>query len=349
MTRLIAMELTHSILHATARVQSVVHVKTVLLISPGGDRLTGVRVADRPVRSRGGSGSSAAGQVIGKSTTDERVSMRRTDDSRRAALRAVALGPCLLAAAAGCVAGDVPAAGEKTSDVRRGAGTRQDRGEEEIPFAAAKLLIEHNATAGDTGFQGFVDGEPWRRFEIIAPDGRPVLSVKPRRELARLGLTELFFETQEPANDEVPIAEVLALLPPGEYEFEGQTIDGVELEASATLTHTLPAGPTILSPAEGAIVDPDQLVVSWRPVTRTLDGSSDVHIVGYQLIVEKDEEPPFPQSFAGNLFSVHVMAETTSVTVSKEFLDPGSAYKVEVLAIEESGNQTITESTFHTR
>jgi hypothetical protein len=36
------------------------------------------------------------------------------------------------------------------------------------------------------------------------------------------------------------------------------------------------------------------------------------------------------------------------VTVPPEFLKPGTAYKVEVLAIAENGNQTITESEFST-
>jgi hypothetical protein len=48
------------------------------------------------------------------------------------------------------------------------------------------------------------------------------------------------------------------------------------------------------------------------------------------------------------VFSVDLPASTTSVTVPAEFLEPGTQYKVEVLAIEASGNQTITEVEFMT-
>ena len=34
--------------------------------------------------------------------------------------------------------------------------------ETEIPLKEAKLLIEHNATGLDTGFQIFIDGEEWK-------------------------------------------------------------------------------------------------------------------------------------------------------------------------------------------
>jgi len=68
-----------------------------------------------------------------------------------------------------------------------------------IPLKEAKLNIEHNATAHDTGFQGFVDSEGWKRLDVAGPDGI-VLSFRGRGELGKLGLTELFFETVEPEN-----------------------------------------------------------------------------------------------------------------------------------------------------
>ena len=38
----------------------------------------------------------------------------------------------------------------------------QEPGAASIPLKEAKLNIEHNATANDTGFQGFIDSEGWR-------------------------------------------------------------------------------------------------------------------------------------------------------------------------------------------
>ena len=77
------------------------------------------------------------------------------------------------------------------------------------PLKDAKLNIEHNATDNDTGFQGFIDGEGWHRLDVRGPRGR-VLSFEGRGSLATLGSTELFFETVEPTNADVPISAMLA-------------------------------------------------------------------------------------------------------------------------------------------
>jgi hypothetical protein len=219
-------------------------------------------------------------------------------------------------------------------------------GGEPVPLKEAKLNIEHNATDEDTGFQGFIDSEGWERLEINGPDGT-VLVLEGRGELGTLGLTELFFETVEPENAEVPIDEILAVLPEGDYIIEGTTVDGERTEGTALLTHDIPAGPVLMSPAEGATVPAAGLVMDWEPVTQTIDGEP-VTIVAYQLIVEKDEEP-HPHAFAKRVLSVHVGPSVTSVTVPDEFLEPGTLYQWEVLAIEESGNQTLSSSEFSTQ
>src|SRR5690349_9768086 len=76
-----------------------------------------------------------------------------------------------------------------------------------IELEQAKLIIEQNATDQDTGFQGFVDGEPWQQLQIRNPDGELILTMNPKNNLRDLGLTEMFFETNEPPNAEVPIEE----------------------------------------------------------------------------------------------------------------------------------------------
>lgn len=213
-------------------------------------------------------------------------------------------------------------------------------------FPDVKFLIEHNATDADTGFQAFVDGAPWNTLTIADPDKRPVLEIRARGNLKQLGLTELFFETNEPENAEVPIPELLARFPEGKYTFEGQTVDGTRLTGRATLTHTIPAGPEITSPAEGAVVDRNNTVIEWTPVTESITGRS-VEIVGYEVVVTKalDVHPP---GFSKLVLSAHVTAATTSLTVPMEFLEPGTAYDVEVLALEVGGNQTISSTTFAT-
>jgi len=218
-------------------------------------------------------------------------------------------------------------------------------GGDPVPLKEAKLNIEHNATDLDTGFQGFIDSEGWERLDITGPDGI-VLTLEGRGKLRSLGLTELFFETVEPENAEVPIEDILAAAPEGEYTISGTTVDGEPTSGTALLTHDIPAGPVLLSPAEGATVPASNLVMSWGPVTQTITGDA-VTIVAYQLIVEVDEEP-HPHAFAKRVLSVYVRPSVTSVTVPNEFLEPGTNYLWEVLAIEESGNQTLSSSEFST-
>src|SRR3990172_6463643 len=134
---------------------------------------------------------------------------------------------------------------------------------EPIPLKDAKLNIEHNATDNDTGFQGFVDSEGWKSLNVTGPDGT-VLTFRGRGNLGELGLTELFFETVEPANVDVPIAEMLDNLPAGDYDIAGPSMENGEssgrTEGTAWLTPNIPAGPELLSPAAGATVPTTGLV-----------------------------------------------------------------------------------------
>jgi hypothetical protein len=214
----------------------------------------------------------------------------------------------------------------------------------------AKLNIEHNATDKDTGFQGFIDGEGWRRLDVRGPDG-PVLRFEGHGALARLGLTELFFETVEPENADVPIKRMLAKLPEGNYTIAGPTQENGNragrTSGKAWLTHDIPDGPRLVSPAEGATVPVRGVVARWRPVSRTITGEP-VRIIAYQLIVEKDVEPH--RHMIGKLgLSMHLPRSVTSIAIPNGFLQHRTAYNWEVLAIERSGNQTLSSGSFRTR
>lgn len=221
--------------------------------------------------------------------------------------------------------------------------------QETIPLKEAKLIIEHNATDEDTGFQGFIDSEGWQSLVVTGPDG-DVLSLKALQELGQLGLTELFFETVEPANADVSIEDVLATLPEGDYQVEGVTMEAGEssggTSAVATLTHAIPAGPELLSPSEGEVTSTTGVVMSWAPVTETITGE-DVTIVAYQLIVEMDTDPA-PNMIGKLGLSMYVSPEVTSISLPDNFLVAGATYSWEVLAIEESGNQTLSSGEFET-
>jgi hypothetical protein len=221
--------------------------------------------------------------------------------------------------------------------------------QETVPLKEAKLNIEHNATDLDTGFQGFIDSEGWQCLEVTGPDGN-VLQFEGLGSLSDLGLTELFFETVEPENAEVPIDDMLSKLPAGDYTIAGPSMINGEssgqTEGVALLTDDIPAGPELLTPAEAATVPTTGLVASWGAVSKTITGE-DVNIIAYQLIIEKDEEP-HPHMIGDIGLSIYVPASVTSLTVPDGFLEPGTAYLWEVLAIEESGNQTLSTSEFQT-
>ena len=219
-----------------------------------------------------------------------------------------------------------------------------------VPLKDAKLNIEHNATDRDTGFQGFVDGEGWRRLDVRGPAG-PVATFQARGTFARLGLTELFFESVEPANADVPIREMLAKLPEGRYKIAGPAQENGEsagrTAGRAWLTHDIPAGPRLLSPADGARVPVRGVVARWTPVSKTITGRP-VRIIAYQLIIEKDVEP-HPHMIGKFGLSMYLPRSVTSMAIPDKFLEPRTAYKWEVLAIERSGNQTLSSGSFRTQ
>ena len=86
------------------------------------------------------------------------------------------------------------------------------------------------------------------------------------------------------------------------------------------------------------------ITVTWTPVTETQDGQPLV-LRAYQLWVNKENHED-PNGFSRPNFDVHVSPDTTSFVVPAAFFDPASLYEVEVVAIEESGNQTIGGAAF---
>jgi hypothetical protein len=218
-----------------------------------------------------------------------------------------------------------------------------------VPLKEAKLNIEHNATDKDTGFQGFIDSEGWRRLDVSGPRGK-VLTFRGRGALGRLGLTELFFETVEPENKDTSIKKMLSKLPEGKYRIAGTAQENGErigrTAGTALLTHDIPAGPRLVSPAEGATVPTRGIVADWEPVSKTITGKP-ARIVAYQLIIEKDADPP--RHLIGKFgLSMYLPPSVTSIDVPDGFLEPRTAYSWEVLAIERSGNQTLSSGSFKT-
>jgi hypothetical protein len=224
-----------------------------------------------------------------------------------------------------------------------------------VQLPAAKLIIEHNATDEDTGIHGLFDGINWTKLCVYDPHGVQILVVEATGPLREQSISGIFFESAEPPNAQVPIAEFLSSFPEGQYAVRGRAKDGRRLTGTARFTqrftqrftHTIPAAPVITHPQDGDVVGASNLEVRWNPVTATLDGTP-LNPTGYQVIITKDVKDD-PNGFSRPTFDVHVLPSITSLTVSKEFLEPKTTYELEVLALEASGNQTISVLFFRTQ
>ena len=230
----------------------------------------------------------------------------------------------------------------------------EDDDDDELEFEEVQFNIEFNSSDQDVGVRAFVDGEPWRSVIIENPDERPIFVVQGQRSLRQQGLAELAFESGEPTLADLSLPDFLARFPEGTYEFEGTTIEGEEIEGEAEFTHVIPCGPEI-----SAGVKNGNIVISWEEVDKVVhpdktpdaDGEvacrlpwrlgQELNIVGYQVVVETEPEDGPPK-----IFSIDLPAKARGVNVPRRLLAQGTEFEYEVLAIEESGNQTITEDDF---
>jgi hypothetical protein len=215
-----------------------------------------------------------------------------------------------------------------------------------VRLPAAKLIIEHNATDEDTGVHGLFDGVDWTTLCVFDPNGKQILEVEPKRQLKRQSISGIFFESAEPPNDEVPIEKILARFPEGRYPVRGRTADGKGIRGAALFTHVIPEGPVITFPEDEDIVPASDLQVTWNHVTTSIEGEP-IHRTGYEVIITKDVRDD-PNGFSLPVFDVHVPPSVSSLTVSNEFLQANTAYELEVLVLEVSGNQTISSLFFRT-
>ncbi len=207
-----------------------------------------------------------------------------------------------------------------------------------VQFTDARLKVEINATDGDAGLQIFLDGQPWNSARLSRPDGQTILNVDVTGPVANFGFTEYFSESSEPPFTTFPLTQFKQLFPAGKYTFTGTTTDGSAITATATLTHDFPDGPRILSPVADTRLARDQVTVSWAPVITPVG----IRIAGYQVLVVQ-EKPVL------RVFSADLPATASRLPIPAEFLQPNIDYKVEVLAIEAGGNQTLSELTFTVR
>jgi hypothetical protein len=246
--------------------------------------------------------------------------------------------------------------GPATAEVQQkrslpGACTRSPQRATEI--ATAKLIIEYNSTDEDLGVHGAFDDDGWSSLCVFDPRGRPIAVFDPRGQLNDLTMAGVFFESREPPVSEFSMDALASTFPEGTYTVRGKSFDGRTLVGSARFTHNVPGPPTITAPelAEdpekpGPPVSRNDLVVDWEPVTRTVAGDP-ASITGYEVIVTKEDHED-PHGFSRPIYDVHVRPSVDALRVPAKFLEPDTVYEVEVLSLEESGNQTITVGFFST-
>jgi hypothetical protein len=234
-----------------------------------------------------------------------------------------------------------------------------DDDDDEIPFDEAMIFFELNDTDGDLGIHAKIDGDAWEELEIEDPRGRELLDIRVKGRLRRQGLTEIFFESAEPPFDSdepgevtLPPKKFFRRFPEGEYEIEGETLEGDELESSWFVSHVMPAPPEGIElngirAAEDCDAEllPEvsgDVIISWDPVVEShpeIGKPGDIEVVKYEVVVER-EEPTLL------IFSVELPPDVTEVTVPAAFIDLADEFKFEILVQTATGNRTAVESCF---
>ena len=166
----------------------------------------------------------------------------------------VTISKAVLVSAALAAATSMPAS---AGDSRKAART--------IPLKASTMIIEYNASADDIGIQFFLDSDGWQSVEIFSPKGEQIFGAETEGSLTRQGGgTELFLESVEPEIADLPFERFFRRFPEGTYKFRARDNDGNLLKGNAEFTHDIPAGPKLVSPAEGATVPVRGLVAHRR-------------------------------------------------------------------------------------
>lgn len=225
---------------------------------------------------------------------------------------------------------------------------------ETVAISDAKLYVEYNATDEDLGIHGYIGAEGWNKLCVYAPDGKQIVGVSVENQFSTLGIATLFFEGREPSMNQFSFDDLVNNFAEGAYRVVAVSYDGKTLVGEATFTHDVPVKPAITTPtfvdsmdnAGDAVVAINDLVVSWEPTTETVFGKPLV-VTGYEVIITKVDHDD-PNGWSQPIYDVHLAPDRFSLSVPAEFLEAGTVYELEVLVLEESGNQTIHVGYFTT-
>jgi hypothetical protein len=134
------------------------------------------------------------------------------------------------------------------------------------------------------------------------------------------------------------------------YLFKARRNDGgAKGKCEAEFTHVIPCAPEVEVKVHGK----SKVTISWDEVEEVVDteesdiqfeivckdpDDDELEIEEYLVIIEGEDNDTELQ--------FNVSSDVTEVVIPQSLLGEGKEYKVEILAREESGNQTITEEEF---
>jgi hypothetical protein len=142
-----------------------------------------------------------------------------------------------------------------------------------------------------------------------------------------VGQADVAFDTTEPS-----LAELMDAYPPRRYRFSGKDVEGTRLFNVVTLSYEFADAVENVFPVEDDTDIPTSgLVVSW-----TLSGEP----AAIRVAVENEE--------TGGVVEIDLPGDATEFAVPDGFLEPGTEYVVDVIAIARNGNLTVHDALFTT-
>ena len=206
-------------------------------------------------------------------------------------------------------------------------GVEARSGEQCSEFSELSMVLEQNATDGDTEVVLFAKGQDdgLKQLTAKALDGRKIAIF--RGDSRGIGIREFQLESAEPPELDL----VLASFPEGVYSFQGKSVEGDCLSGTASLSHELAPQSQILTPKEDEVVALGEVIVTWVPAPEA---------VAYIIEVKNKETE--------NALLVDVSAPDTSFDVPATWLEADAEHQIAVDVVTETGNVTNVESAFFT-
>jgi len=194
-------------------------------------------------------------------------------------------------------------------------------------FEDVQIFVVYSSSDEDA--QVFVQGgsdDPITSLKAFGPGNKVKLKFN-INDGDSLGYADFTFESPEPS-----LKELEAAYPAGEYRFRALTADGEALAGEADLSYDLLDTPILIHPLDGdAEVPVNGVTAMWEEI----DGAEAI-----RFEIEDEEEEV--------ALKVDLPGDATSFSLPMGWLQSGTEYVLDIKAIGENGNQTVTDLRFMT-